>query len=110
MKTKIYKVSTHRAYKNGQLTDGLDMEGEFDNLGNQPKIMLKTYNPVTNKKRTFSNRDFKKIFQESSPNSLEANLKQLLKKSHKNKHKKQHNKQTKRRSKRRSKRRNKRRR
>ena len=83
MKTKIYKQSTHRTYKNGQLTDGFDMEGVFDNFGKQPKMMVKTYNPVTNKKRTFSSRDFKKLFQESSPNSLETNLKLLLKKSKK---------------------------
>ena len=83
MKTKIYKMSTRRAYKNRQLVDGFDMEGEFDNFGKKPKMMVKTYNPVTKKKRTFSNRDFKKLFQESSPNSLETNLKQLLKKNHK---------------------------
>ena len=83
MKTKIYKQSTRRTYKNGQLTDGFDIEGEFDNFGKQPKMMVETYNPVTNKKQTFSNRDFKKLFQESSPNSLETNLKLLLKKSKK---------------------------
>ena len=83
MKTKIYKQSTRRTYKNGQLTDGFDIEGEFDNFGKQPKMMVETYNPVTNKKRTFSSRDFKKLFQESSPNSLETNLKLLLKKSKK---------------------------
>lgn len=83
MKTKIYKMSTRRAYKNGQLTDGFDIEGEFDNFSKQPKMMIETYNPITNKKNTFSNRDFKKLFQESSPNSLEANLKLLLKKSKK---------------------------
>ena len=83
MKTKIYKIKTHRAYKNRQLVDGFDMEGKFDNFGNKPKIMIKTYNPITNKKRTFSNRDFKNLFHESSPNSLAINLKQLLKKNHK---------------------------
>ena len=80
MKTKIYKQSTRRTCKNGQLTDGFDIEGEFDNFGKQPKMMVETYNPVTNKKQTFSNHDFKKLFQESSPNSLETNLKLLLKK------------------------------
>ena len=78
-------MSTRRAYKNRQLVDGFDMEGEFDTFSKQPKIMVKTYNPITNKKHTFSNQDFKKLFHESSPNSLEMNLKQLLKKSHKNK-------------------------
>ena len=41
MKTKIYKMSTRRAYKNRQLVDGFDMEGEFDNFGNKPKMMVK---------------------------------------------------------------------
>ena len=77
MKTKIYKMSTRRTYKNGRLMNGFDMEGEFDNFSKQPKMMVKTYNPITNKKHTFSNQDFKKLFQESSPNSLEINLKQL---------------------------------
>lgn len=85
MKTKIYKMNTHRVYKNRQLVDGFDMEEEFNNYGKKPKMMIKTYNPITNKKHTFSNRDIKKLFQESSPNSLQENLKQLLKKSRKNK-------------------------
>lgn len=104
MKTKIYKMNTRRTYKNRQLVDGFDMEGEFNNFGKKPKMMIQTYNPVTNKKHTFSNRDFKKLFHESSPNSLETNLKQLLKKSRKNKRNKQRNKRSKRRSKRRNKR------
>ena len=97
MKTKIYKMSTRRTYKHGQLTDGFDIEGEFDNFGKQPKMMVKTYNPVTNKKRTFSNRDFQKLFHESSPNSLSINLKQLLKKSNTNRQskRKKHSKQNK---------------
>tara|TARA_A100001015_G_scaffold246025_1_gene282248 strand:+ start:2090 stop:2383 length:294 start_codon:yes stop_codon:yes gene_type:complete len=81
-------MSTRRAYKNGQLTDGFDMEGLFNNLGKQPKMILKTYNPITNKKKTLSNRDFKKLFQPSSSNSLETNLKQLLKKSKKTRQRK----------------------
>ena len=88
MKTKIYKMSTRRTYKNGQLIDGFDIKGEFDNLGKPPKMMLETYNPVTNKNKTFSNRDFKKLFRESSPNSLEANLKLLLKKNSKTRRRK----------------------
>lgn len=76
-------MSTRRTYKNGQLSDGFDMEGEVDNFGKKPKMMIKTYNPITKKKRTFSNRDFKSLFQKSSPNSLETNLKQLLKKNSK---------------------------
>ncbi len=46
-------MSTRRAYKNGQLTDGFDMEGLFNNLGKQPKMILKTYNPITNKKKLY---------------------------------------------------------
>ena len=51
MKTKIYKQSIRRTYKNGRLADGFDIEGEFDNFGKQPKIIVKTYNPITNKKK-----------------------------------------------------------
>lgn len=83
MKTKIYKMSARRIYKNGRLTDGYNIEGNFDNFGKQPKIMIQTYNPVTYKKKIFSNRDFKKLFQATSPNSLETNLKLLLKKNKK---------------------------
>ena len=81
-------MSTHRTYKNGQLTDGFDMEGLFNNLGKQPKMILKTYNPITNKKKTLSNRDLKKLFQTSSSNSLKTNLKKLLKKSKKTRQRK----------------------
>ena len=31
-------MSTRRAYRNGQLVDGFDMAGEFDNLGKQPLV------------------------------------------------------------------------
>ena len=98
-------MSTRRAYRNGQLVDGFDMAGEFDNLGKKPRMEIKTYNPVTNKKHSFSNHDYKQLFKESSPNSLEANLTQLLRKSLKGINKTRRNKKSKRRRKRQTRRR-----
>ena len=102
-------MSTRRAYRNGQLVDGFDMAGEFDNLGKQPRMEIETYNPVTNKKQSFSNRDYKQLFQESSPNSLETNLTQLLTKSLRGINKTRRNKKSKRRRKRQTRRRQRRR-
>ena len=109
MKTQIYKMSTRRAYRNGQLVDGFDMAGEFDNLGKQPRMEIETYNQVTNKKQSFSNRDYKQLFQESSPNSLATNLKLLLKKSKKHRRRKRTTKRQRKQSKRRRRRRRQRR-
>ena len=103
-------MSTRRAYRNGQLVDGFDMAGEFDNLRKQPRMEIETYNPVTNKKQSFSNRDYKQLFQESSPNSLETNLTQLLTKSLRGINKTRRNKKSKQQSKRQTRRRQTRRR